>query len=310
MKVLYSRPDGSVIVFDKTVDEVTYAHIERNGKKFDSKNLVQLLARGYWKPVADAKSLLASLNKYDEDQPRDELGRFGSGGNSNFNPSGSKGGNGLTPYEISKLKQNVPDTLKENVYQAQREFRPITNIDRSQMPQKPEIKNFDSKEEYDKAFREYKADWKEWAREGTRDIISKTGEEFLNGTKSGVQKYVNEVTRSDWFVEQFGDGGALGMPEVRTSEQNGTSGQYSFGNARDGSIFSRIIIDTGYTQREPTIVHEIAHYATTISAAEPHAGHGVEFAENYLFIADKVLGQDYASGLKDAFIKEGVLDGK
>jgi len=87
MKVLYSRPDGSVIVFDKTVDEVTYAHIERNGEKFDSKNLVQLLARGYWKPVASAKSLLANLNKYDPDQPRDERGRFGSnGGGSKYTP--------------------------------------------------------------------------------------------------------------------------------------------------------------------------------------------------------------------------------
>jgi hypothetical protein len=65
-------------------------------------------------------------------------------------------------------------------------------------------------------------------------------------------------------------------------------------------------VNRGYSKAEPTILHEIAHYATTISATSPHAGHGVEFARNHIFIAGKVMGSSFADGLEKAYREAGV----
>lgn len=246
-----------------------------------------------------AKALLASLVKYDPDQPRDERGRFGSG-------TGGNGGNGLDHRQAMNL-QNQPDKLVKQVYKAEQEHRSVTQRE-AEKPRMLGRENFETREAYDKAYKEYTKEFKEWSREITRDVISETGEKNLNGTKAGIQNYVNEVTGSDWFVQHFGDGGALGTPQVRLSNAS-YAGQYSFG-IKGNSGYSALSIDSGHSLNEPTIVHELTHYATAISATESHAGHGIEFAENHVFMTSQIFGEDYASGLRDAYVKEGVLNGK
>jgi hypothetical protein len=249
--------------------------------------------------VSARKASNPDLIKYDPDQPRDERGRFGSGGGS--------AGNGLTHKEILDLKRDQPDTLVRKVYKAEKQYRPQVQRE-LEKPQRPPRENFETKEEYDKAYKEYSKEHKEWVLESTRDVISEMGEQNLNGTRAGVQNYVNEVTGSDWFVERFGDGGKIGTPEVKLSNAS-YAGQYTIG-IKGGEGFSSLNIDKGLSLNEPNIVHELAHYATAISITEPHAGHGIEFAENYLFMTSQIFGKDYASGLEDAFVKEGVLNEK
>jgi putative metallohydrolase (TIGR04338 family) len=65
-------------------------------------------------------------------------------------------------------------------------------------------------------------------------------------------------------------------------------------------------MDKGYSQAEPVILHELAHYATAISANKPYAGHGLEFARNYVYMASKVMGPEYAAGLESSYREGGV----
>ena len=112
------------------------------------------------------------------------------------------------------------------------------------------------------------------------------------------------MLRQDWFVEQFGNGGSAGNPTVKVSS-TGEAGAYQIG-FKGSERISEIRINRGYSKAEPTIVHEIAHYATTISATSPHDGHGVEFARNHIFIASKVLGSSFADGLEKSYREAGI----
>ena len=67
-----------------------------------------------------------------------------------------------------------------------------------------------------------------------------------------------------------------------------------------------MVINKGYSLNEPTILHEITHYATAISAVKAYQPHGVEFAKNHVYIANKVIGSEYASGLEKAYREEGI----
>jgi putative metallohydrolase (TIGR04338 family) len=130
------------------------------------------------------------------------------------------------------------------------------------------------------------------------------GEKHLDGTPAGVTGYVRDVLRQDWFVEQFGKGGSAGNPEVKV-ESRGEAGAYQIG-FKGNQPLSILRINRGYSKAEPTIVHEIAHYATTISATSPHDGHGVEFARNHIFVAGKVMGESFANGLEASYREAGV----
>lgn len=73
MWTLYRKTNGDEIIYDHTDGDLTYAFVRRKGVDYPPQIIEQLLARGYWEIVSD-------LKKYDDDQPRDEHGRWTSGG--------------------------------------------------------------------------------------------------------------------------------------------------------------------------------------------------------------------------------------
>jgi len=214
-----------------------------------------------------------------------------------------QGGNGLTHREVYGLQSGTRDTLIRKIYDAEDKFQP--NIQRSiPKPFPPSRTEIQSNAEYDKAYKTYSKAFEEWSRESTRNIKSTIGEKYLDGTKAGVQAYVNDVTSADWFVEAFGDGGVIGTPKVslRTLRE---AGSYTIGT-KNGVGFSALSMDKGYSQAEPIILHELAHYATAISATDSYEGHGVEFARNNIFMANKVIGPEYAAALEKSYREAGV----
>jgi putative metallohydrolase (TIGR04338 family) len=214
-----------------------------------------------------------------------------------------QGGNGLAHREIYQLQSGTSDSLMRKIYDAEERFQP--NVQRDiPKPFPPSRTEFQTSAEYDKAFKAYSKAFDEWSRESTRNIKSTTGEKHLDGTKAGVQAYVNAVTSADWFIEAFGDGGVVGTPKVSLRAM-GAAGQYSIGT-KGGVGYSALAMDKGYSKAEPVILHELAHYATAISATSSYGGHGVEFAKNHIYMASKVLSPEYAAGLEKAYREAGV----
>jgi putative metallohydrolase (TIGR04338 family) len=214
-----------------------------------------------------------------------------------------QGGNGLAHREIYELQSGTSDSLVRKIYDAEERFQP--NVQRDiPKPFPPSRTEFQTSAEYDKAYKAYSKAFDEWSRESTRNIKSTTGVRHLDGTKAGVQDYVNAVTSADWFIEAFGDGGVVGTPKVSLRAM-GAAGQYSIGT-KGGVGYSALAMDKGYSQAEPVILHELAHYATAISATSRYEGHGVEFAKNYIYMASKVISPEYAAGLEKAYREAGV----
>lgn len=214
-----------------------------------------------------------------------------------------RGGNNLTHRDILLLGQGS-DTLVKKLYNAEEKFQK-TDQNEVQMPFMKGRENFDSQEEYKKAYKEYSKKWQEAYVERTRNIQSSLGEKHLNGTVKGAQNYVSETTSSDWFVEAFGDGGVIKSPTVKLVTSQSYAGKYSVGT-KSGTGFSQLSLNKNYAKNEPTLVHEISHYATTISQTTGLAGHGVEFAKNHIFVASNIIGEAYASGLEAAYKAEGI----
>lgn len=225
----------------------------------------------------------------------------------------AKGGNGLGIEEAMALQKSY-DPLKQRVYDAEEVLRnPSKN--KLEEPIAPEWGVFvGNRDEFDRAVKEYNKKWMDWAVEEQGDILSNTGERLLDGTPSGVKKYVNDVIKQDWFIETFGDGKSLPPLDVKTL-QTSVAGSHQLGISRNrysGEIVKRIhsiTINRQFTKDEITILHEISHYATTISQTESFSGHGVEFARNHVFIAEKIVGSAYAEALASAYAEKGVKDG-
>jgi len=218
--------------------------------------------------------------------------------------TGQKGGSGLSHREMYNLKLNRPDPLVRKVYDAEEKNHNQIQDKRTEQPSAPNRSDFAERSEYDAAYKKYSKDFLSWSKKVTTSIISPLAEKHLDGTPTGVNGYVRDLLRQDWFVEQFGRGGSAGNPEVKVSS-TGEAGAYQIGFKGDKPI-SILRVNRGYSKAEPTIIHEIAHYATTISATSPHNGHGVEFARNHLFIAGKVMGQSFADGLEKAYREAGI----
>ena len=220
--------------------------------------------------------------------------------------TGEKGGSGLSHREMYNLKLNRPDPLVKKVYEAEEKNHNQIQDKNLDQPSAPNRSQFDEYADYDKAYKQYSKEWLEWSKKVTTSVISPMGEKHLDGTPRGVTAYIRDVLRQDWFVEAFGNGGSAGNPQVKMdSASSGAAGAYQIGFKNDQPL-SILKINRGYSKAEPNIVHEITHYATTISATSPHDGHGVEFARNHIFIASKVLGSSFANGLEKAYREAGV----
>jgi GNAT superfamily N-acetyltransferase len=218
--------------------------------------------------------------------------------------TGQKGGSGLSHREMYALKKQ-PDPLASRVYAAEEKHHNQIQDKSTPAPTAPNRADFTEYSEYDAAYKKYSKDFLAWSKKVTTDLISPMAKKHLDGTPRGVNSYVRDVIRQDWFVEAFGKGGVAGNNLDVFVTSSGEAGAYQIGFKGDLPI-SNLRINRGYTKAETTIIHEIAHYATTISATSPHGGHGVEFARNHIFIAGKVMGQEFADGLEKAYREAGI----
>lgn len=224
----------------------------------------------------------------------DDLGRFSAS---------TSGGNGLTHRESVRMQSGRTDYLKKKVYDAEENFQPSQQHEWPK-PSAPVRSKFATGEEYSKAYREYSKKFTEYARESQRNIQSDLGKQHLDGTAMGVRRYIVDITGSSWFQQAFGNGGVFGTPMVALSDTK-IAGKYAMG-LKNGSPFSKMYIDKTLSVNETVILHELAHYATTISQPAQYDSHGIEFVRNHLFIASHVIGHDYAVGLEKAYRKEGI----
>jgi hypothetical protein len=216
--------------------------------------------------------------------------------------SWARGGSGLDAYAMYRL-QDSSDLLVQKIYAAEENFQPQVQRE-IEKPLAPNRSNYQTREEYDKAYKEYSKKWKEYVLETTRNIQSQRGEKHLDGTKKGVENYIKELTSTEWFRERFGNGGELGIPKVALRD-NRTAGSFRFGY-RNAQLVNEIVINRGYSKNEPTVIHEIAHYATAISQTSRYEGHGVEFARNHIFIAANAVSPEYARGLETSYREAGI----
>ena len=294
-QVLYSKPSGSQILFDEEKDGVIYAHVRANGIDYESRSLVGIISKGYWNEVYISSDINTTEKHLAGQHDQKTHGLWATGT--------PQGGNGLSHREILDLQKNSSDPKKKAVYNAEGKNNPVNEP--GPKPQIAERGFFASQAEYDKAYKEYSKKFTDWAREFHRNIQSPTGEKHLNGKPKGVEDYVLAVTTSKWFVEAFGNGGRLGIPPVKVQSLANANGTYMVG-IKNGQGVSALTIDSYSTRNEPTILHEIAHYATATSARENYEPHGVEFMKNFLYIGSKVIGDDWAAKLAKSYREEGI----
>lgn len=221
--------------------------------------------------------------------------------------SWATGNNRLGIEEVIRLHKSS-DPLKSRIYEAEQSF------DRKMNDEEPKHlvrEDFESAEEYDKAYKAYSKKWNEWAVNEQRVIFSEKGARLLDGSPSGVKKYVLEVINEDWFIESFGDGSSLPKLDIKISDTI-AAGRHILEAKRDratGMIVDKrheLSVDRQYAKSERTLLHEIAHYATSISQTKPYEPHGIEFARTHLFLLQKLGATKRATELKTAYEDRGI----
>lgn len=262
-------------------------------------------------PVDDSEmAVRADLEKYSEDQPRDAHGRFGAGG-------GAAGSTGLSRRETLLLNAKS-DPLVNKVYDAENSCRQGQMTRGTlEMPTAPtypkeaiaqakadgnaeeawrlSLQYRNQYDKYSKDFDKYQKDYK------VVNLQSDLAKSTLDGTKAGTQAYINNVIGQDWFKQAYGDGAVMGKLTITTKDVKSYAGQYTSSLTKN-----EISINNCYTQNEPTIIHEIAHYAQTISATSQYQAHGVGFAETNLHITEKVMGTAAAEKIAAAYEAKGI----
>ena len=253
----------------------------------------------------------ADLGKYSPDQERDERGRFGPGG-------GATGGSGLSRAEMHLLNARR-DPLVDKIYSAEKAAREGQQIIRGNL-EKPVAPTYPKEavaqaiaegnmaerlrlsaeynkqyDEYSKAFGKYQKDYK------VVSLQSDLAKNTLDGTKAGVVAYINNVITQSWFVSAYGDGSAMGKLGIGTADVKSYAGRYTSGLTKN-----EIKINNPYTQNEPTLIHEISHYAQAISATSTYEAHGVGFAETNVHITENIMGTAAAERLANAYAEKGV----
>jgi antirestriction protein ArdC len=240
-----------------------------------------------------------------ETQPEPNIGEQGKTGEeiSSDKSSVKKPGNNLNHFKIIRLQKGVRDSQIRKIYSAETIYSALNTPDYP-LPSGPDLKDFKDYQDYVKAYRAYEIEFKEYKKRAPVVLLSDTAKKHLDGTAEGLQKYINEITESDWFQEKFGDGGAIGVPKASV-KPTGPAGMHSIGTDYLNGGFNRIVMNKLHSRDEASILHEIAHYATAIVQTSSYAGHGVEFARNHLYVLTNVLGSEYADGLRKQYRKSG-----
>jgi hypothetical protein len=227
--------------------------------------------------------------------------------------SWAKGGNGLGILQTMRLHKSS-DPLQKDIYAAESSLDSVPLRDK--YPKHPEREIGESKEDYDKRYKEYTDKYEEWAIAVRTRILSQTGERLLDGSPDGVKKYISETIKQDWFIEAFGDGKSLPPLDLKIVDtpMSSAAGRYRQDVVTDGAgkvidSTHEISIDRQSVKAERVILHEIAHYATATSQYTSYEGHGVEFARNHIFIVEKVAGLERAKKLESAYRQKGIKVG-
>jgi hypothetical protein len=253
------------------------------------------------KPTRSISLRLAAAMVARANPNREPNGQFGFGSSNN-----GTGGNNLNHQEVIRLQGGQMDTQVRKVYEAEEKYQPQATGNK-EAPVSPGALTAENADNYEQLWKDYRKEHAAWAKDTTKSIQSDLGAKHLNGTTKGSQAYVDEVTKSDWFVKEFGDGGALGTPKVALKASNKYAGRY-YVNTKDGGT-TGLDVNKAYSLNEPVFIHEISHYATAISNKTPYAGHGSSFTKNHIYIASKIVGDDYAAGLEKAYKEGGVKIG-
>ena len=96
--------------------------------------------------------------------------------------SWATGGNGLGIEEVMRLHK-PSDPLQSKVYEAEQSIdKPSANP--LEKPDYPKRDDFASREDYDKAYKDYNKKWMNWAVEAQAIVLSETGKTYLDGTPS------------------------------------------------------------------------------------------------------------------------------
>jgi antirestriction protein ArdC/DNA polymerase III epsilon subunit-like protein len=226
-------------------------------------------------------------------------------------PGTPTGGNNFSHRDVLDLLKSR-DPLQDKVYKAEDLFSrsgqgPVMSS--SNKPMMRSAESFSSIQEYNDAYKKYVKEVTKWAQNENRYIMSEIGKKHLksmnlDGNAKPIQNYIDEVVNSPWFIEAFGDGGVIKTPKAMI-RQNNTAGVYAVG-LKNGKPLNSITIHRYTVQAEPTILHEIAHYATTVSSKDSFEPHGTEFIKNLLFIMSKVAGEGWASLYEERLKEAGI----
>lgn len=237
------------------------------------------------------------------DHNQEDHGNWATG---KFEQGTPKGGTGVSVLSAIRL-QAPTDKYKTKVYAAANKLFP-TEKEGNVAPVGPKRTDFATYEEYAKAFKEYDKAFDKYAQTAMEHLASDTGRELLDGSLKGVKAYVQAVCTSDWFIEAFGTAAGMGgIPPVKVTTAGDESGSFRMKSTPNGlTQETSLRFNKAAFTREPTLLHEIAHFATAASATSPYEPHGVEFAKNLVFIAERVAGPEFAELMRTSLIEEGV----
>jgi hypothetical protein len=234
-------------------------------------------------------------------------------------------GSGLATFRMAEF-QDEKETQQFELYNAEnlalRKVKPVfvETPEPNESSYNRKFGELHSYAEQSKRDRQFRKDWFAWSAERNKYIESEFGNKHLDGSAKGLRGYLDAVINSDWFREEYGipsefqsDNGkkrAYLQPEIKLYESKTRAGQYQFRN-QDVRPYkkSSISIDRSFAKNEQVILHEIAHYATVISATKKHSGHGEQFAYNSLKIARQFM-PEYAVGLEQFYKEGGILYGE
>jgi len=222
--------------------------------------------------------------------------------------TGASGGNNLSVEEVMRLHKGS-DPLQKKVYEAEQSLDKPSQ--KGEAPILAPREKGQSSEEYDKLYKEYSKKFTEYAVEAQANIFTETGKELLDGSPAGVKEYVETIIKSDWFLKNFGDGSSLPPLVVKVGTTN-AAGRHILQIQRDSATREilktkhELSFDRQFTKSERTILHEISHYATSLSQTKPFESHGVEFARTHLFVVGQAAGLARAKELATAYKEKGV----